>query len=30
VPPLDHAQLHEVVTAPAGALGVKFEDDSIA
>jgi hypothetical protein len=30
VPPLDHTQLNEVVTAPAGALGVKFEDDSIA
>ena len=30
VPPLDRAQLHEVVTAPARALGVAFEDDKIA
>ena len=30
VPPLDHAQLHEVVTAPARALGVAFEDNKIA
>jgi hypothetical protein len=30
VPPLDRAQLHEVVTAPAHALDVKFEDDIIA
>jgi hypothetical protein len=30
VPPLDRAQLHEVVTAPPRALGVKFEDDKIA
>ena len=30
VPPLDRAQLHEVVTAPARALGVSFEDGEIA
>ena len=30
VPPLDRAQLHEVVTAPARALGVSFEDDDVA
>ena len=30
VPPLDRAQLNEVVTAPARALGVHFEDDEIA
>jgi TPR repeat protein len=30
VPPLDSAQLHEVVTAPARALGVAFEDDQTA
>jgi WD40 repeat protein len=30
VPPLDHAQLYEVVTAPAHALGVGFEDGEIA
>ena len=30
VPPLDRAQLHEVVTAPARALGVAFEDNAIA
>ena len=30
VPPLDRAQLHEVVSAPARALGVAFEDDKIA
>jgi hypothetical protein len=30
VPPLDRAQLHEVVTAPARALGVHFEDEEIA
>ena len=27
VPPLDRGQLHTVVTAPARALGVSFEDD---
>jgi Novel STAND NTPase 1/WD domain, G-beta repeat/TIR domain len=30
VPPLDRAQLHEVVTAPPRALDVRFEDDTIA
>jgi WD40 repeat protein len=30
VPPLDRAQLHEVVTAPARALGVSFEDGQTA
>jgi WD40 repeat protein len=30
VPPLDRAQLHEVVTAPARALGVRFENDEVA
>jgi hypothetical protein len=30
VPPLDRAQLHEVVTAPARALRVRFEDTEIA
>jgi hypothetical protein len=30
VPPLDRAQLHEVVTAPARALGVHFENDEVA
>jgi hypothetical protein len=30
VPPLDRAQLHEVVTAPARALGVDFEDGQTA
>jgi WD domain, G-beta repeat len=30
VPPLDRAQLHEVVTAPARALGVIFEDGQTA
>ncbi len=30
VPPLDRAQLQRVVTAPAAALGVSFEDDKIA
>src|SRR5262249_13439278 len=30
VPPLDRAQLHEVVTAPASALGVHFENDEVA
>jgi formylglycine-generating enzyme required for sulfatase activity len=30
VPPLDRTQLHQVVTAPARLLGVKFEDDKIA
>jgi TPR repeat protein len=30
VPPLDHTQLHELVTAPARALGVDFEDDQTA
>ena len=30
MPPLNRAQLREVVTAPACALGVKFEDDRIA
>ena len=30
VPPLDRAELHEVVTAPARALGVGFEDDEVA
>jgi WD40 repeat protein len=30
VPPLDRAQLHEVVTAPARALGVNFENDEVA
>ena len=30
VPPLDRTQLHEVVTAPARALGVGFEDGEIA
>jgi hypothetical protein len=29
VPPLDRAQLHEVVTAPARALGVHFENDEV-
>jgi hypothetical protein len=29
VPPLDRAQLLEVVTAPPSALGVQFEDDQI-
>jgi WD40 repeat protein len=30
VPPLDRAQLHEVVTGPARALGVEFEDVEVA
>jgi WD domain, G-beta repeat len=30
VPPLDRAQLYEVVTAPACALGVDFEDGEVA
>jgi hypothetical protein len=30
VPPLDRTQLREVVTAPAHALGVAFEDDQTA
>ena len=30
MPPLDRAQLYEVVTAPARALGVHFENDEIA
>ena len=30
VPPLDRAQLHAVVTAPADALGVTFENEKIA
>ena len=30
VPPLDRTQLHEVVTAPARALGVDFEDGEVA
>jgi hypothetical protein len=30
VPPLDRRQLYEVVTAPARALGVAFEDSEIA
>jgi WD40 repeat protein len=30
VPPLDRAELHEVVTAPARSLGVHFEDDTTA
>ena len=30
VPPLDRAQLQEVVTAPARALSVYFEDDKVA
>ena len=30
VPPLDHARLDEVVTAPARALGVSFEDEHTA
>src|SRR5262245_23243148 len=30
VPPLDRAQLHEVVAAPARALGVHFENDEVA
>jgi hypothetical protein len=30
VPPFDRSQLHEVVTAPASALDVKFEDDKVA
>jgi TPR repeat protein len=30
VPPLDHTQLHELVTAPARALSVDFEDDQTA
>jgi DNA-binding beta-propeller fold protein YncE len=30
VPPLDRMQLHEVVTAPARALGVSFEDGQTA
>jgi hypothetical protein len=29
VPPLDHTQLLEVVTAPPSALGVRFEDNQI-
>jgi hypothetical protein len=29
-PPLERAQLQEVVTAPARALGVHFEDDEVA
>jgi hypothetical protein len=30
VPPLDRAQLHEVVTVPARVLGVHFENDEVA
>jgi tetratricopeptide (TPR) repeat protein len=30
VPPLDRARLHEIVTAPAHALDVTFEDDQTA